>query len=119
MYVCAIIITVADVTQTEIRRYKMSKTVITDTVIRRERREKDGVQYTYTLVMSKSNKVASYMLPLYSVEIEMTDKDGNVTSARTREVFADAGKALSFFKKLYENLATPLNLPYILEDEMQ
>jgi hypothetical protein len=68
--------------------------------------------------MSESNKVASYMLPLYSVEIEMTDKEGNVTRARTRDLFADVGKAISFFKKLYENLATPLNLPYILEDEM-
>ena len=49
----------------------------------------------------------------------MTDKDSNVTNARTRELFADVGKAISFFRKLCDNLATPLNLPYILEDEMQ
>ena len=102
-----------------IGRYKMSKTVITDKIIKRESREKDGAKYRYTLVMSKSNKVASFRLPLYSIEIEMIDKDGKQTHARTRELFADVGKALSFFKKLYENLATPLNLPYILEDEMQ
>ena len=97
----------------------MSKTVITEQIIRRETREVDGANYRYTLVMSKSNKVASYRLPLYSITIEMVDENGHHTSNTTHELFADVGKALSFFKKLYENLATPLNLPYILEDEMQ
>ena len=97
----------------------MGKTVIKNTVIKRESREADGAKYRYSLVMSESNKVASYKLPLYSVEIEMTDANGVVTNARSGELFADVGKALSFFKKLYENLATPLNLPFILEDEMQ
>ena len=97
----------------------MSKTVIKEKVIRSEVREADGAKYCYTLLMSESNKVASFKIPLYSIKIEMTDADGNNTSARTCDLFADVGKALSFFKKLYENLATPLNLPYILEDEMQ
>ena len=97
----------------------MSKITITDRIIKREVREADGAIYRYNLVMTESNKVASYRLPLYSIEIEMTDKDGNVTSARARDLFADVGKALSFFKMLHENLATPLNLPYIIEDEMQ
>ena len=97
----------------------MGKTLIKDKVIKREIREADGAKYSYSLVVSESNKVASYKLPLYSIEIEMTDQDGNVTNARTRELFADVGKAISFFRKLCDNLATPLNLPYILEDEMQ
>lgn len=97
----------------------MGKTIIKDTVIKSETREADGAIYRYSLVMSESNKVASYKLPLYSIEIEMTDPEGQKTSARTRELFADVGKALSFFKKLSENLATPLNLPYIIEDEMK
>ena len=97
----------------------MGKTFMKNTVIISELREADGAKYRYSLIVSESNKVASYKLPLYSVEIEMTDKDGNVTNARTRELFADVGKAISFFRKLSENLATPLNLPYILEDEMQ
>ena len=97
----------------------MSKTAIKDKVIRQEIREADGAKYCYTLIMSESNKVASYRIPLYSIEIEMTDKDGNVTNAKTKEIFADVGKAISFFRKLSENLATPLNLLYILEDEMQ
>ena len=97
----------------------MGKTFMKNTVIKSELREADGAKYRYSLIVSESNKVASYKLPLYSVEIEMTDKDGNVTNARTRELFADVGKAISFFRKLSENLATPLNLPSILEDEMQ
>ena len=97
----------------------MSKAIITDKIVRKEEREVDGAKYSYTLVMSESNKVASYKIPLYCVDIEMTDIDGNVTKARTGELFADVGKAISFFKKLCDNLATPMNLPYILEDEMQ
>ena len=97
----------------------MGKTVVKDTVIKKDVREADGARYCYTLIMSESNKVASYKLPLYSIEIEMTDAEGNVTNAKTKEIFADVGKAISFFRKLSENLATPLNLLYILEDEMQ
>ena len=97
----------------------MGKTVMKDTVLKSEMREADGALYRYVLIMSESNKVASFKLPLYSIEIEMTDADGDVTNARTRELFADVGKALSFFKKLVDNLATPLNLPYIVEDEMR
>ena len=97
----------------------MGKTVMKDTVLKSEMREADGALYRYVLIMSESNTVASFKLPLYSIEIEMTDADGDVTNARTRELFADVGKALSFFKKLVDNLATPLNLPYIVEDEMR
>ena len=96
----------------------MSKTVTKDTVIKKEVRKDEGSTYSYTLIMTESNKVASYKIPLYSIEIEMTDPDGKITSARTKEIFADVGKAISFFRKLSENLATPLNLMYILEDEM-
>ena len=97
----------------------MRKVIEKESIIRNETRNIEGISYNYALVMSESNKVASYKLPLYSVEIEMTDADGNVTSASTSEIFADVGKAIVFFKKMVENLATPLNLPYIIEDEMQ
>ena len=97
----------------------MGKTVMKDTVIKKEQKVADGAIYQYSLIVNESNKVASYKIPLYSIEIEMTDIEGNVTSARTKDIFADVGKAISFFRKLSENLATPLNLPYIIEDEMQ
>ncbi len=97
----------------------MRKSIIKEKIIKCEHREYDGAAYTYTLLMRESNRVASYRLPLYSVEIEMTDPLGNKTEASTNDIFSDVGKALIFFKRMADNLATPLNLPYILADEMQ
>ena len=87
-------------------------------VIKNESVTNDGAMYTYKLIMNESNKVASYRLPLYSISIEMTDEEGKKTNAHSPDLFADVGKALVFFRKLVDNLATPINLPYILEDEM-
>ncbi len=89
-----------------------------DTTIRTERRESDGIGYKYELLMHKSSRVASYGIPLYSISVEMQHSDGEVTNASTSEVFADAGKAIDFFEKLVNNLATPIDLPYIVEDEL-
>lgn len=89
----------------------------TETTIRTERREGDGIGYKYELIMRESAKVASYGIPLYSINVEMHQKNGKVTNACTSDVFVDAGKAIDFFDKLVKNLATPIDLPYILEDE--
>ena len=97
----------------------MRKSQVIDKIIKHEIRECEGNSYTYSLIVNESNAVASFRLPLYSVEIEMTDAEGKKTSARTHDLFADVGKALVFYRKLVDNLATPLNLPYILEDELQ
>jgi len=48
----------------------------------------------------------------------MTDKDGSVTSASVDDAFCDAGQALIFYDKVVRNLATPIDLSYIFEDEM-
>ena len=95
---------------------KREKTV--DTTIRTEQRNKDGIAYQYELVMRESSKVASYGIPLYTVFIKMTQENGDTTSADTKELFADPGKAIVFFEKLVDNLATPIDLPYILEDKI-
>lgn len=76
-----------------------------------------GIIYRYILSAKKSEQVASFNLPLYSIEIIMT-KDGEVTRNVAKEIFADIGKAISFFEKLANNLATPIDLPYILEDRI-
>jgi hypothetical protein len=89
-----------------------------DTTIRTERREADGIAYKYDLIMRESSRVSSYRLPLYSISVEMTQEDTTVTSAETHEVFADVGRAIVFFEKLVDNLATPIDLPYIVEDEL-
>ena len=90
-----------------------------DTVIRREQRESDGNKYTYLLTMHESLSTVSYGIPLYSVNIEMIDSEGHETAATVGDVFADAGKAIVFFEKLVRNLATPIDLAYILEDSLE
>ena len=77
----------------------------------------NGIIYRYVLFCEKSDKVASFNIPLYSIEVSMT-MDGEVTSHVARELFADIGKAISFFEKLADNLATPIDLPYVIEDRI-
>jgi len=89
-----------------------------DTKIRTESREDSGNVYKYELIMRESARVASYKLPLYSIRIEMNQPSGETTYAETKEVFADVGRAIVFFEKLVRNLATPIDLPYIIEDEL-
>ena len=74
--------------------------------------------YKYTLYASESQNVVSYRMPLYSISIEMTDENGKATKSKIENVFCDIGKAIVFYEHLKENLATPLNLPYILEDKI-
>lgn len=77
----------------------------------------DDIIYRYVLFCEKSNKVASFNIPLYSIEVSMI-KDGERTSNVAKELFADIGKAISFFEKLADNLATPIDLPYVVEDRI-
>ena len=94
------------------------KNKISRRVVRHEEKFDKGYVYGYTLSVSESGRVASYKLPLYSISVELTDPAGDTTQAETRELFADIGKAISFFEKLVRNLATPIDLAYIVEDEI-
>ncbi|MBE6537464.1 MAG: hypothetical protein E7673_05875 [Ruminococcaceae bacterium] len=78
----------------------------------------NGIIYRYILSSRSSRKVASFQLPLYSVEVIMT-KDGEVTRSSVDDVFADVGKALSFYEYVSKNLATPIDLAYALEDKVE
>ena len=93
------------------------RTGINEITIKRDKVEADGAIYLYNLVARESGRVVSYRIPLYSIGITMIDKDGKETKAEARDAFADIGKALVFYEKVVEHLATPLNLPYVLEDE--
>ena len=95
---------------------RKEKTV--EKVIRSDTAEDGENSYRYTLIMRESARVASYKLPLYSIAIEMTRGDETVSYAETNEMFADVGKALAFYNKMVKFLATPIDLPYIVEDEM-
>ena len=86
--------------------------------VKHEEKLKDGYIYSYTLNVAESASVASYKLPLYSITVELTNPSGDKTRAQTKEIFADVGKAFSFFEKLVRNLATPIDLVYVVEDEI-
>ena len=86
-------------------------------ILKSDKRLQDGISYEYTLLSSKSSKVASFQLPLYSIRVKMI-KDGESSENSLDEIFADIGKASIFYEKLVNNLATPIDLPYILEDKI-
>ena len=84
----------------------------------KETREADGIVYTYTLTLHEDKKLTSIGIPLYSISVDMTVlATGRTTSAKTRELFSDEEKARAFLDKLIRNLATPIDLAYIVEDE--
>ena len=85
-------------------------------ILRKEKREADGFSYEFTL--NASLVKPGYKLPFYSVGVSLTDPLGNTTSKKTKEIFADVGKATSFFEKIVSALATPIDLDYIVEDEL-
>lgn len=89
------------------------------TTVREETKETEDALYTYTLSSKSGDKVANYGLTLYSVEIQMTDKNGVHTASSLEDIFSDSGTAFKFFDKLSKNLATPIDLPYIFEDELK
>ena len=90
-----------------------------DTLIRKDERFDETNIYNYELYMCRGSGVASFRIPLYSIKVSMTDSSGNDTSATIKDVFADAGKAILFYEKIVKNLATPIDLAYILEDEIR
>lgn len=86
--------------------------------ILKQTREADGIVYTYTLTLHEDKRLSTIGIPLYSISVDMTVlATGRTTSATTKELFADEDKARAFFDKLVRNLATPIDLAYILEDE--
>ena len=86
-------------------------------ILRNDKVTDGGILYEYTLLSSESTRVASFKLPLYSVTVKMT-MDGKTTEAGVHDVFADLGKATLFYEKIVKNLATPIDLTYILEDKI-
>ena len=87
-------------------------------IIRTEIREKDGYEYKYDLLLSRGMCVSSFGIPLYSVSVEMKEtNNGKKSKNDTQNLFSDLSKATCFFNKIVDNLATPIDLSYIVEDE--
>ena len=89
----------------------------THETVREDIRETEGFICRYRLVKKKSLKVASYLMPLYSIEVQF-EKDGEITKNSLENIFSDIGKALVFYEQLVENMASPADLPYIMEDRI-
>ncbi len=90
-----------------------------DKVIKRDERLDGAIAYSYELSVKENKNQASFRIPLYSVKVCMIDETGEESSAAVEDAFCDAGQALIFYDKVVRNLATPIDLAYILEDEMQ
>ena len=90
---------------------------INSIILRKDFREDEFNKYSYELTVRKGLETASFRIPLYSVGVTMTDAYGNDTETVLTDAFSDEGKAIRFYEFVLRNLATPLNLSFILEDE--
>ena len=97
----------------------MNKSAIKKEIIRTEVREAGGIEYRYTLTLSEGLRVSSYGIPLYSISVEMNPSiDGRASEYTAENLFSDSKKAFAFFDKIVGHLATPIDLPYVVEDEL-
>ena len=87
-------------------------------IIKSVDKEDCGLGLSYSLV-KRVGGAASSGIPQYSIKIELTHPDGRKTEASARDVFADVGKALVFFDRMVKNCATPIDLAYVIEDELR
>ena len=74
--------------------------------------------YTYILLKTDSCAIASFKIPLYSIRIEMMDSSEKFSYYELRCAFASEGQARKFFTKAVNSLVTPIDLPYVFEDEL-
>ncbi len=90
-----------------------------DKIVTREERKSEGYLYTYELTVREGERTADWRLPLYSVKIKMTDNEGKSSQREARDLFTCPKRAREFFDKLVRNLATPIDLGYVVEDEVR
>ena len=87
-------------------------------LIREEKRQSDGYIYSYMLIERRGRRMADFGMRLYSISVSMTDENGITKNEEARDVFSSKRKALEFFDKIVRNLATPIDLKYVVEDEI-
>ena len=85
--------------------------------VREEVRYENGMEYKYTLSVKISDRTASYGLALYSVRVELIDRQGVHSEASLIDAFRSPEAAFSFFYRITSNLATPIDLPFVFEDD--
>ena len=87
-------------------------------IIRRDEKFDGENLYSYELVMKEGESLASWRIPLYTINISMKNANGNHTESSATDAFSDASRAIRFYEKLVKSLATPIDLLYVLEDEV-
>jgi hypothetical protein len=87
-------------------------------ILRTLKRSDGGYNYEYVLSSRTSSELSSFHLPLYTVTVKLTDPDGRVTESVAKDLFSNASHALDFFKKVSDSLVTPIDLAYVIEDEL-
>lgn len=87
-------------------------------IIRRNSIRDGKEQYTYFLIKRESEISVGLRLSLYSIRVELEEEDCEISHCEISNVFVNERKALSFFDRLVRNLATPINLPYAIEDAL-
>lgn len=87
-------------------------------LVRKEEKSEDGYSYTYELLVRRGVRTADFGLSLYSIKISMTDPSGNRSEREATDVFSSSNEAVRFFDRLVRNLATPIDLCYVVEDEV-
>ncbi len=87
-------------------------------LVKKEEKSEDGYSYTYELLVRRGVRTADFGLPLYSIKISMTDPSGNRSEREATDVFSSSDEAVRFFDRLVRNLATPIDLCYVVEDEV-
>ena len=75
----------------------------------------NGIEYIYELKSFEGGEVASFGIVLYEICVRLI-KNSISSFYRTGGLFTDFEKAIRFFDFLCDNLATPQNIPYIIED---
>ncbi len=96
----------------------MQSKLVEEMIIKEKQINTEDGKYIYTIKSSIGLGTASYGIRLYTITIEFIRADGARSYAEAKEYFSNKEKAYSFFDRLVKYLATPINLPYILEDEM-
>lgn len=94
------------------------KNVLSEQVVKKEVRSDGEFFYTYELVLREGMRTADFRLPLYSVKVSMTDDKGRKSQKVVNDIFSNREHAFSFFERLVTNLATPIDLGYVVEDEV-
>ena len=94
------------------------KNGLCESIVAKEERHEDNFSYTYELILREGRRTVDFGLPLYSVKVSMTALDGKSSQREVMDVFKSKDRALEFFNKLVRNLATPIDLGYVLEDEV-